>query len=249
MIRPADLARRFYPFFAKPRPSFILAEILASMSRNKPVHILQVGANDGVLYDPIHETLLRRSNVTATRIEPIVDYFEELKANCSNIATQVELFNICIGDEDGVVDIYLPKQSKLHGLGEKGHGSLTPEAAGRKRENLESRKVLCKSFKSLINDMRVPHADVYVSDCEGYDLQLLRKLPVEQLGVKVIFIELLCRTVISNEDVANSVKEAVEIVVSKGFNRLIWDGIDFLSWKSPNESKRHQVEVEGFTTP
>ena len=110
------------------------------------------------------------------------------------------------------------------------------------------RKVLCKSFESLISDMRVPIADVYVSDCEGYDIHLLRRLPVEQLGVRVIFIELLCRTVISNEDVASTVKDVVEIVVSRGFNRIVWDGVDFLSWRSPNESDRHHVEVEDFTS-
>jgi FkbM family methyltransferase len=247
LMRPADVAKRFYRFFAKPRAGYILAEILASMSNVKPVHILQAGANDGVLFDPIHNTLMRRSNVTATRIEPVTEYFNELKENCSSFASQVELFNVCIGKEDGFVELFLPKQSERLQLGDKGHGSINPESAGRSRDGLESRKVPCKCFRSLMNDMRRPLADVYVSDCEGYDIELLRMLPLKDLGIKVVFVELLQQSVSSNEEIALALKDAIDIVVSNGFNRIVWDGNDFLSWKSPMNSNSQNVEVEGFT--
>jgi len=247
LIRPTDVAKKFYRFFAKPRADYVLTEILASMSNFKPIHILQVGANDGVLYDPIHNTLLRRSNVTATRIEPIAEYFYELKNNCSSFASRVELFNVCIGEEDGFVDFFLPKNSQALLLGDKGHGSINPEAAGRSRDGLESRKIACMSFKSLMNEMGRPLADVYISDCEGYDIELLRNLPLKDLGTKVVFIELLQQSATSNEKLATHLKEAVDIVTSNGFNRIVWDGNDFLSWQSPRESKSQRVEVEGFT--
>lgn len=246
-IKPTDIAKRFYRFFAKPRAHYVLAEILASMSDCKPLHILQVGANDGILYDPIHNTLLRRPNVTATRIEPLVEYFNELRSNCASFASRVELFNICIGEEDGFVDFFLPKEGQALHLGGKGHGSINPEAAGRSRDGLVSRKIACKSFNSLMNEMRTPLADVYVSDCEGYDIQLLRRLPIKDLGIKVVFIELLQHSATSDQKVATSLLDAVEIVASNGFNRIVWDGNDFLSWISPRESNSQRVEVEGFT--
>lgn len=242
------IGKRFYRFFAKPRANYVLAEILVSMSDFKSLHILQVGANDGVLYDPIHQILLKRQNVTATRIEPIAEYFDELRDNCASIASRVELFNLCIGEEDGYIDFFLPKQSQSLRQGDKGHGSVNPEAAGRSRDGLQSRKIPCKSFNSLMSEMRTPLADVYVSDCEGYDIQLLRKLPVAELGVKVVFIELLQPSATTNaEKVVAWLKEAVEIVASNGFNRIVWDGNDFLSWRSPRESSAQRVEVEGFT--
>jgi hypothetical protein len=55
--------------------------------------------------------------------------------------------------------------------------------------------------------MGSPLADVYVSDCEGYDIQLLRQLPIKELGIKVMFIELLERTVSSHEKVAESLSD------------------------------------------
>ena len=98
-----------------------------------------------------------------------------------------------------------------------------------------------------MKDMRTPLADVYVSDCEGYDIQLLRKLPIEDLGVKVVFIELLRQSANNKENVVSFLKEAVDIVASNGFNRIVWDGNDFLSWLSPRESNSQRVTVEGFT--
>jgi FkbM family methyltransferase len=246
MIRLTDFAKRFYRFFAKPRANYILAEIIGTMSRSKSVHILQVGANDGVLYDPIHKALLRHANVTATRIEPISEYFDELKSNCLKCATQVELLNICIADHDGTIEMYFPNPSLVSDCGDKGHGSISPEQVGRSREGWVSRKVNCKSFKSLIKEMRSPKADVYVSDCEGYDISLLRQLPIEELGIRVVFIELMHQAM-STKDVGNSLKEAIEVVVSNGFNRIVWDGNDFLSWQAPRESSSQYPEVEGFT--
>ncbi len=246
MIRLTDIAKLFYRFYAKPRTDYVLKEILASMSKCKPVHILQVGANDGVLYDPIHKTLLHRSNVSATRIEPISEYFEELQANCDQFASRVELFNVCIAEGDGFIEMFIPEPAQARHADGKGHGSLNPEAAGRSRHGLESRQVACRSFRSLMTDMRRARADVYVSDCEGYDIQLLKQLPIRELGIKVVYIELVHQSM-SHEQVATALKEAVDVVSCHGFNRIIWDGNDFLSWQAPRQSSSQFPVVEGFT--
>ncbi len=246
MIKPTDIAKLFYRFFAKPRAGYILTEILATMSQYKPVHILQIGANDGVLYDPIHKTLLRNSNVTATRVEPILEYFNELKTNCQRYASRAELFNLCITEQDGMVDMYFPDPTLIDQHGDKGHGSIHPEAVGRSRKDWIARQVTGKSFKSLIKEMRDPHADVYVSDCEGYDITLLQQLPFEELGIKCIFIELVHQAM-AREHVAEVLKQVVEVVGSHGFNRIVWDGNDFLSWRAPHASTSQYPEVEGFT--
>jgi FkbM family methyltransferase len=247
MIRITEIAKPFYKFFAKPRANYILTEILAAMSRAKPVHILQIGANDGVLYDPIHKTLLRHANVSATRIEPIAEYFDQLTSNCQRYADQVELFNICIADHDGEVAMYFPDPSRVDNRGDKGHGSICPEKVGRSSEGWVTRQVKALTFASLQQQMRRPRADVYVSDCEGYDIQLLSQLPIKELGVKVIFVELMDRA-ISMEALQESLNEITKVVVANGFNRIVWDGNDFLSWRAPVESSSQFPEVEGFTS-
>ncbi|MFN9643799.1 MAG: FkbM family methyltransferase [Cyanobacteriota bacterium] len=216
------------------------------MSRNKPLHVLQVGANDGIMYDPIDKLLLKHANISATRIEPISEYFFELQENCRRYASQVELFNICITEADGPIDMYFPDPNRSGQGGDKGHGSLRPEAVGRSREGWVTRTVSGKSFQSLMKEMRSPRADVYVSDCEGYDIQLLQNLPIEELGIKVIYIELLHQTM-SWGHVAEGLRQVVEIVASHGFNRILWDGSDFLSWRAPHHSTSQYPEVEGFT--
>lgn len=198
------------------------------MSTGKPVHILQVGANDGVLYDPIQKTLLHHANVSATRIEPISDYF-----------------NICIAEEDGFIEMVIPEPARERHADGKGHGSLNPEAPGRSRHGLEIRQAACKSFGSLMTHMRRARADVYVSDCEGYDIQLLKQLPIRELGIKVVCIELVHQSM-SHEQVATALKEAMDVVSSHGFNRIIWDGNDVLRWQAPRQSSSQLPVVEGF---
>lgn len=245
-MKPTAVAKLFYRFFAKPRPAYVFAEVLASMSHHKPLHILQVGANDGVLYDPIHKALLKHSNITATRVEPIKEYFNELKENCQPYAAQVELFNVCMAEVDGLIDLFFPDPSFVGKRGDKGHGSIRPEAVGRSRHGWVSRQVMGKSFSSLIKDMRSPRADVYVSDCEGYDIQLLQQLPIQELGIKVIFIELMHQAR-RWEDLADALQQVVAVVGANGFNRIVWDGNDFLSWRAPHQSNSQYPEVEGFT--
>ncbi|MEB3325236.1 MAG: FkbM family methyltransferase, partial [Cyanobacteriota bacterium] len=190
------------------------------MSTGHSVHILQVGANDGVLYDPIHKLLQRKRNITATRIEPLREYFEELQVNCQAFASRVELLNFAIGDSDGFVELHFPDPRTVRPDGEKGHASINPEAVGRSRDGWMSRMVPCKSMKSLINEMASKRVDVYVSDCEGYDVNLLAQLPIASLGVKVIFIELAQRAMAA-EDLSSSLKQIVDIVVHNGFNRMV----------------------------
>lgn len=107
MIKPTDITKRFYLFFAKPRAHYVLTEILASRSDYKPPHILPIGANDEILYGPIHNTLLRRPNITATRIGRLTEHFNEPRSNCASFASRVELFNVCIGEEDGLIDFFV----------------------------------------------------------------------------------------------------------------------------------------------
>jgi hypothetical protein len=97
-----------------------------------------------------------------------------------------------------------------------------------------------------MNAMRQPRADVYVSDCEGYDIQLLKQLPIRELGIKVVYIELVDQCM-SHEHIASALKDAIDVVSSHGFNRMIWDGNDFLSWQAPRQSRSQLPMVEGFT--
>ena len=153
--------------------------------------------------------------------------------------------NVCITEADGVVNLYFPDPNLVRHCGDKGHGSINPEFVGRSREGLISRPVVGKSFQSLMQEMRSPRADVYISDCEGYDIDLLEKLPIKELDIKVIFIEVVQQSM-TTANLSDALKRATDVVIANGFNRVVWDGSDFLSWRAPRESSSQYPEIEGF---
>ncbi len=74
-------------------------------------------------------------------------------------------------------------------------------------------------------------------------------LPRKDSGVKVVCIELLQQSTANGLNLVISLKEVVEIVTLNGFNRIVWDGTDLLSWQSPRQSTNQNVEVEDFASP
>lgn len=245
MIKLTNIGKAFYRFYAKPRAGLVLREILLLMSKRGSVHILQVGANDGVMYDPIHEMLKKNKNITATRIEPLREYFEELEVNCRPFASRVNLLNMAVAETDGLIELHFPDPRGVRLDGEKGHASINPELAGKSRAGWISRMVPCKTFRSLIDETEAKRVDVYVSDCEGFDVNLLAQLPIRELGIKVIFIELMHQGT-GRENLSNSLRQVMDIVACNDFNRFVWDGSDFLAWRAPRESSSQFPEVEGF---
>ncbi len=72
----ADIVR-FAPELNRPFPvlPFLLKE---QLSRSEPFFFIQVGANDGVLDDPIRALILEY-RLAGLLIEPLPDIFEKLK--------------------------------------------------------------------------------------------------------------------------------------------------------------------------
>jgi len=66
--------------------------------------ILQIGANDGVLKDPVRDTIVRLG-LPALLVEPLPDVFERLKENYAG-QPQVQFANLGVSDEPGEAEIF-----------------------------------------------------------------------------------------------------------------------------------------------
>lgn len=74
--------------------------------------IIQVGANDGTMDDPVHK-IIQRMGLPAILIEPLPDLFEKLKdsyANCSKVRFE----NCAIGSQPGTATIYRVRKDADH---------------------------------------------------------------------------------------------------------------------------------------
>lgn len=66
--------------------------------------ILQIGANDGVMKDPVHDIIIRMG-LPALLVEPLPDLFEQLQANYSG-QPNVQFANVAVSNEAGEVDMF-----------------------------------------------------------------------------------------------------------------------------------------------
>ncbi len=69
-----------------------------------PGAVLQIGAHDGVMDDPVHEPILRWK-LPALLVEPMPDFFEQLQANYAG-QPRVECVNAAIGVSSGEATLY-----------------------------------------------------------------------------------------------------------------------------------------------
>ena len=70
----------------------------------RPLRFLQIGSNDGVVHDPIHQ-VVRTCGWTGVLVEPLPDLFEQLVANYEGVPG-LDFENVALGTEDGTTTMY-----------------------------------------------------------------------------------------------------------------------------------------------
>ena len=76
------LRKEGYCIHRTDRVAFFESLMETFLKKNKGMFIIQIGANDGKIDDPIYEFVTNYpQKVSGILIEPVKDYFEELKTN------------------------------------------------------------------------------------------------------------------------------------------------------------------------
>lgn len=147
--------------------------------------ILQIGANDGVLKDPIRDTIVRLG-LPALLVEPLPDVFERLKKNYAG-QPQVQFANVGVSDEPGEAEIFRinPAATDLPGWVQGiasfdkavllKHAKAQGVDSARFAASIHSVRVPVLTMAALLErypDMRNPLA--LQIDTEGHDYHVLR---------------------------------------------------------------------------
>ncbi|MGH8643090.1 MAG: FkbM family methyltransferase [Gammaproteobacteria bacterium] len=156
---------------------------------------VQIGANDGVIYDPIH-AYVRTHQWRGILVEPVAHCFKKLRANYSGNANLL-FENVAISDKEEVRELYriregqdfLPKWCE-------GLGTFYPEvllthkwAVPNIEEYMVKEAVRCISLNSLLRKHAVRYIDLFLIDTEGYDYQILKQLDFAALKPTMIVFE------------------------------------------------------------
>ncbi len=203
------------------------------MARTEDFFFVQVGANDGVRFDPIH-SYVKAFQWRGVLVEPVPYLFEELKANYRD-APQLHFERAALARKNGTAFFYTIRNEPGLPDAVRGLGSL-------EREVILAHKVLVPGLESLIEEITVPamtlmrliekhgakKLDLLQIDTEGYDFEVLKMLDFSAIKPAIIHFEHIH---LSSTDW----REACHLLASNGY-RLAHMGSDTVAYLQPGRA-------------
>jgi FkbM family methyltransferase len=183
------------------QPFSVLPYVVAEqLQRDPQFFFLQIGANDGVVADPIHD-LVRKYNLAGLLVEPLPDLFERLKANYAD-QPRVAFERCAIGREDGEASLYrvradAPLPRWAHSIASFDRGHLRGHLKGIKNgisnveQYVEEVKVPSLKLSTLLRKHGIHDLTLLQVDTEGFDCEIVRMALEAGLRPAIINYEFL----------------------------------------------------------
>jgi FkbM family methyltransferase len=163
---------------------FNFSEKLFKKLKNKKLFFIQIGANDGVYQDPIYRF---NQNWDGILIEPIPNVFSALKQNYKDRKSKLVFENIAIGNFNGNVDFYIPKDYNLVEWQSK-IASIDNSVGMLRGMETICINVKINTLDFLIDKYNVKIIDVLVIDIEGKEKDIFDNYSF-QIKPKIIYFE------------------------------------------------------------
>ncbi len=184
--------------------TFSTDDLRATLNALGPdIFFVQIGAMDGVTYDPIHAFVIRL-NWRGLLFEPVPDIYDRLKQTYQN-NDRLTLSNIAITDYEGEIEITrMDPQVVEDGIlreGALGISTIMPEKSAftpafipeDQQWIVEKYKrtlsVPCSRLQPLLKKHGVTQIDLVVIDTEGADWMIARQLCLETYKPRIVYLE------------------------------------------------------------
>lgn len=197
----------FYRFLYKPKSGSV-AEFLDQYSKkHKPVVFLQVGANDGFVYDPLHK-FIKRDNWEGIMLEPQPEVFNEFLIKLHSKRPEIIPVNAALDEIDGTKPLYrlaismerwatglssfnkevLLKKIKDGSIQKhiQREGVLLPD---NDEDIITAHEVATISPETLLKKFKKRDFDLLAIDTEGFDYEILKMLDLNRVFPEVILYE------------------------------------------------------------
>ena len=155
------------------------------------VKVVQVGANDGSMADPL-SPVLGRFGWAGLLIEPVPRYFAALSAKYAG-NDRIQLRNFAISEADGTIEIFhlSPEHEARYPGWARGLASFDRSHVHRgiKPEHLTSVTVPCHPLSTILDQAGFNDARVLVVDVEGAEKLVFSSFTWRQFHPSVIEVE------------------------------------------------------------
>jgi len=163
---------------------------------HKTLTFLQIGANDGIMNDPVYQfNLTNRDFVSGFVLEPLPDIFEKLVENYK-CCLGIKPFNLAIHSSEPEMILHRVKKERAAEIPAFASGIASFDANHWKKTTLipgadfmEQVKVRCVSFTDFIKSNAIDKLDLLLIDTEGYDYEILRSIDFTSIKPKIIRFE------------------------------------------------------------
>lgn len=156
-------------------------EFFGLFEGNKPVFFIQIGANNGISWDPINHLLNQKKDWTGLLFEPGEQAFQELQKTYEGFDKLV-LINSAVSDIDGKTTLYC--------------GETTPHFTLDKTKAIHMFNIVPNEIevdvispKTIIEKYGVNNLDLLQIDTEGRDFTIIKSFINSNLLPKIIRFE------------------------------------------------------------
>jgi FkbM family methyltransferase len=157
--------------------------------------IVEIGANDGSLFDPLR-TYIERYPWSGVLVEPMPHLFEKLRARYAD-SPRISLEQSAIGERDGWMTLHYLAPESAGGQHPAWHDALAsrdrdlllrnlgPSGGGDIREI----RVPCLTFETLCRRHRLDSIDLILIDAEGADGDIVEALNLDLFHPRLLIFE------------------------------------------------------------
>jgi len=163
---------------------------------HKTLTFLQIGANDGIMNDPVYQfNLANRDVVSGFVLEPLPDIFEKLVENYK-CCPGIKPFNLAIHATQSEMILHRVKPERAAEVPAFARGIASFDANHWKKTTLvpsadlmEQVKVKCVSFADFVKSNAIDKLDLLLLDTEGYDYEILMAIDFTNIKPRIIRFE------------------------------------------------------------
>lgn len=197
----------FYKYFYTPRKGS-LSDFLDTYSKSKDsIRFLQIGANDGFIYDPLQK-FIKRDNWTGIMLEPQPDVFNQFLVKIHAKRSGIVPINAALSLQDKKTILYtiafsaerwatglssfdrelLLEKFKNGMIAKKalGQGISLPKNEKDWIKEVEIDSISPSTLMKLCGNKKI---DLLAIDTEGFDFEILKMLDLESIRPEVIIYE------------------------------------------------------------
>lgn len=168
----------------------------------KDFFFIEIGANDGILYDQMHPLIIKY-NLTGLLVEPLPGAFKKLKDNYKKIKN-LKFEMSAVGLENKQTTFYKCKKDVC--------SSLIKDNINLKSKGFTEIQVQMITIKKLLEKHSIEKVDLFHIDTEGYDYILIGEILKLDKKPKIIEFEMNILTTEKN------IKECFENLKNNGYD-------------------------------